>query len=96
MKMIRIEKTEQAIKVTGHAVKEVCAMMTALCVAFVHNIQAETSTDLDYAIKDGYFYLPLAQFKDKDAFTLMLVRCLQRNLSDLADDYPSSVQLIRY
>lgn len=94
--MVRIEQTEKAIKVTGHAVKEVCAMITALCVSFVHNIQAETSMDLDYAIKDGYFYLPLAQFKDKDAFTLMLVRCLQRNLIDLAEDYPSSVQHIRY
>ena len=94
--MVMIEQTDKSIKVTGHAKKEVCAMITALCVAFVHNIQAETSMDLDYAIKDGYFYLPLEQFKDKDAFALMLVRCLQRNLTDLADDYPASVQHIRY
>jgi uncharacterized protein YsxB (DUF464 family) len=91
--MIMIEDTNKAIKVTGHAKREVCAMTTALTMAFVQNAEAETSEPVPYKVEDGYFYCDTSLMKTGKA--IMLARCLRRNLQTLAKEYPSMVQYVR-
>lgn len=90
--MIKIEDTSKTLKLTGHAKREVCAMTTALTMAFVQNAEAETGEPVPYKVEDGYFFCDFSLMKTGKA--VLLARCLRRNLKTLAEEYPGMVQYI--
>lgn len=92
--MVRIEETNTTIKVTGHARREVCAMITALTMGFIQNAEEETNQAPAYNIKDGYFFIDMTQYSNSPAADL-LARCLRRNLRQIATEYPTMVQYVR-
>lgn len=91
--MVRIEETKTTIKITGHARREVCAMITALTMGFIQNAEAETNQAPAYNIKDGYFFIDMTQYSNNQTADL-LARCLRRNLRQIATEYPTMVQYI--
>jgi uncharacterized protein YsxB (DUF464 family) len=94
--MIRITDTTATVKVDGHARREVCAMVTALTMAFVQNVTEETGKAPTYTVEDGYFFVDAYQFyKDNSPTGKLLMRCLQRNLKQLAMEYPKDITHIQ-
>ena len=94
--MIRITDTTSTVKVDGHARREVCAMVTALTMAFVQNVTEETGKAPTYTVEDGYFFVDACQFyKDNVPTGKLLMRCLQRNLKQLALEYPNDITHIQ-
>ena len=89
---ILIEETNTTLKVTGHARREVCAMVTALIMGYVQNMEAETGEPLPHKIEDGYFYIDHSLCKGGKA--QLLTRCLKRNLKQLSVEYPTMITYI--
>lgn len=92
-----ILETDRSLEIKGHAKTHVCAMVTALVVAFLSGVTEVLGLSLDYTLTNGELFIP-----DKTFFTLtkydhdvkLLYEVLTKSLRQISIDYPESVTYI--
>lgn len=89
---MKIHKTPGRVEMNGHAEGPIqCAMMTALTVSLITNIQRLSGKVPPAHIEDGHFDIDTDKLDDTGR---LLFTAYWNSVTDLVRDYPSSFSIV--